>query len=82
MAKYDPLRDYLQTQQLQEFELSFSKIEQILGVALPKSSLRPQFWANVKSKPSSFRQREAWRDAGYDAFLQKDLDKVRFVKAT
>ena len=80
MAKYDPLRDYLLNQTLEEFELSFSKIEEILKDSLPKSKLRPQFWSNIKVETASHPQRNAIRDSGYDAFLINGADKVRFVK--
>jgi hypothetical protein len=80
MAKYDPLRDYLLSQTLEELELSFSNIEQILKDTLPKSKFRPQFWANTKVVSISHPQRNAIRDSGYDAFLINGADKVRFVK--
>lgn len=78
MGRYDPLRDHLRTQRLKEFILTFREIENILGISLPKSANRPQWWANQKS--GTRPQRDAWREAGYDAFLIKDADRVRFCR--
>lgn len=80
MGIYDPLRDHLQRQSLREFELTFAEIDNILGRHLPKSAERPQWWANQKD--GTRPQRDAWRDAGYDAFLIKGRDRVRFVRAS
>ena len=78
MGIYDPLRDHLRKQRLQEFELKFSEIENIIGRHLPKSAARPQWWANQKDGMRP--QRDSWRDAGYDAFLIKGGERVRFCR--
>lgn len=75
---YDPLRDYLRSQTQSEIVVSFKEIEKLMGRKLPQSAARAQWWANTKSKRHS--QREAWRAGGYDAFLIKGSDKVRFRK--
>lgn len=80
MAKYDPLRDYLLRQRLHQFDLTFREIETIIGFKLPASANRPQWWANVKDPSTTHVQREAWRAAGYDAFLVSGSDKVRFQR--
>ncbi|MDE1148683.1 MAG: type II toxin-antitoxin system ParD family antitoxin [Azospirillaceae bacterium] len=77
MAKYDLLRDYLMKQQMDEFDLNFQEIENIIRAPLPESADRPQWWANVRGE-SSHVQREAWRKAGYDAFLTSGSRRVRF----
>lgn len=77
--KYDPLRDYLLGQKLQEFELKFEKIEQIIGQKLPNSRVYAQFWANVKR--GNLPQGKAIRESGHEAFLIFGTDRVRFVKA-
>jgi hypothetical protein len=79
MGIYDPLRDHLQRQRLSEFELTFAEIETILGRSLPASAMRPQWWANQVEGVRP--QRDSWRSAGFDAFLIKGRDRVRFAKA-
>jgi hypothetical protein len=76
--KYDPLRAYLLEQHLHEIELTFDEIEKILGpgVRLPESAELPQWWANQAA--AGHPQREAWRGAGYDAFLVRGSRKVMF----
>ena len=79
MGIYDPLRDHLRRQRLAELELSFLEIGNILGRQLPKSAEYPQWWSNQKDGVAR-PQRDAWRDAGFDAFLIKGRGRVRFVK--
>jgi hypothetical protein len=59
-----------------EVELSFVKIEEIIGRRLPRSADRPQWWANqvALGRP----QREAWRAVGFDAFLIAGSRRVQF----
>jgi len=78
MSKYDPLRDWLRRQHLRDLELSFAEIENILGSRLPASRERPQWWANQRAPGRP--QREAWRLAGYDAFLVRGSNRVKFRK--
>lgn len=80
-SRYTPLRDWLLSQSGEELTLSFQEIEGIIGSPLPVSADLPQWWANT-TKTHTNVQREAWRAAGYDAFLMKDQSKVRFVKTT
>jgi hypothetical protein len=77
VSKYDPLRDHLAQQQHREFDLTFGEIERILGFSLPKSAERPQWWSNIQGQ-STHVQREAWREAGYDAFLIAGSRRVKF----
>lgn len=79
-SKYDPLRAWLSRQSATELVVTFEEIEALLAGKLPNSAERPQFWANTVGVHTNV-QREAWRAAGYDAFLIKDEGKVRFVKA-
>ncbi|MGO9391690.1 DUF7662 domain-containing protein [Rhodoblastus sp.] len=81
MSKYSALRDHLQKQHLSTFELTFKEIEEIIEGSLPASASRPQWWANVAG-PSSHVQREAWRAAGYDAFLISGRNRVKFQKVS
>jgi hypothetical protein len=80
MSIYDPLRDYLKRREFQEIELSFQKIEEIIARSLPRSADRPQWWANqvAPGRP----QREAWRAAGFDAFLIAGSKKVKFRRVS
>ncbi|MGH8291527.1 MAG: DUF7662 domain-containing protein [Steroidobacteraceae bacterium] len=80
MSKYAPLRDYLMRQKYREFELTFKEIEAIIGGRLPSTADRPQWWANVSDPATTHVQREAWRSAGYDAFLLRGSDKIKFRK--
>ena len=79
MGKYDPLRNHLKRQRVADFELTFVEIERIIGYMLPNSAARPQWWANVEDPDVTHVQRNAWRDAGYDAFLIAGQDRVRFT---
>ena len=76
MSIYDPLRDYLRRCTFREIELSFSEVENIIGRPLPASAERPQWWANQRA--AGRPQREAWRVAGFDAFLIAGSRKVQF----
>jgi hypothetical protein len=82
MGRYDPLRDYLRGQKFSELVLTFRQVEDIIGMPLPNSAIRPQWWENVTDPNTSRSQRIAWRDAGYDAFLIRDTRKVRFKKVS
>lgn len=79
-SKYDPLRDHLAMQRRNsEVTLTFKEIERALGFQLCRSADRPQWWSNVKGETSHV-QRNAWRAAGYDAFLLPRASSVRFVR--
>jgi hypothetical protein len=69
VAKYDPLATCLQRRAGAELELSFTNIERIIGGMLPNSASRPQWWANETDPASTHVRCQAWRNAGYDAFL-------------
>jgi hypothetical protein len=78
MAKYDPLREYLRKQKLDEFELTFAEMERKIGYMLPKSAGSAQWWANTADSDTTHVQRRAWGDAGFEAFLIVGADRVRF----
>lgn len=80
MAKYDPLGRFLGRRHGAEIEMSFADIERVIGGMLPNSAARPQWWANEIDPESRHVQSRAWRDAGYDAFLIKDAERVRFAR--
>ena len=79
MSKYSPLRDHLLRQRNSEFEMTFCEIAKILGFTLPSSAGRPQWWVNTNGD-SGHVQRDAWRVAGYNAFLIAGSERVKFRK--
>ena len=78
MSKYVALADYCRTQTLSEFELSFFKIEGIIGAKLPPSAERPQYWANVVDGTGPVRS--AMKQTQYETFLVSGSRRVRFVR--
>lgn len=80
MGKYDPLRDYLRKQTLDEVTLTFAEIEAIIMAQLPPSTDRSQWWSNVGNLNTTHIQRRAWGDAGFDAHLIKGSRQVAFRK--
>lgn len=80
MSKYRPLYNYLRRKAGPEVEMSFADIERVIGVLLPKSASRPQWWANERSPLRRDVQRHAWLDAGYDAFASPKQERVTFRK--
>lgn len=81
MGKYDPLGGYLRRQRQADLELTFPEIERILGAMLPKRATRSQWWANG-GDPGAGPALKAWRDAGYNAFLIANQERVRFVRSS
>jgi hypothetical protein len=79
--KFDPLRDYLKAQKLDELVLSYDEIEDILGFGLPRAAQRAEWWFDDTPEHPRL-QRIAVRDAGYDAKRLPDGDKVRFTRAS
>jgi len=78
MAKFDGLAEYCRQQTLREFELSFHKIEALIGTNLPASALQPQYWANVVDGTGPVCS--VMRDTPYETFLVKDSRRVRFQR--
>ena len=60
--------------------MSFRDIERIIGGLLPRSAQRPQWWANERSSDSRHVQCAAWLNAGFNAFLLKAEERVRFER--
>jgi hypothetical protein len=77
---YAALRDYLQSQTLPEFVLSFDQIEQILDAALPRAAHRASWWETLRSPQEKMPQREACLAAGYIATRLADGRRVRFKR--
>ena len=61
--------------------LSFDEIEDILGFALPRAAHRAEWWFDDTAEHPKL-QRQAVRDAGYDARRLPDAKAVRFTKAS
>ena len=80
MNDYDALRDYLKTQKLPEFVLSFDRIEEIIDAALPRAAQRASWWETMRSPQEKMPQREACLAGGYIATRQADGKSVRFKK--
>ncbi len=81
MAKYDPLRTFLETRREPIVKLSFSDIERILGSAPPKSARHyPAWWSNERS--GTHAHAESWMGAGFHT-RQLDLNArtVEFVRS-
>ena len=78
MGKYDPLRDYLRKQTVDECTLSLAEMEAIIVAQLPPSTSRSQWWSNVGNLNTTHIQRRAWADAGFDAHFSKDSRLVTF----
>lgn len=78
MNDYDALRDYLKKQSVPELVLSFDKIEEIIGAALPRAAQRASWWDSLRSPQENMPQREACLAAGYVATRLPDGRGVRF----
>lgn len=78
MTKFEALAEYCRQQTLREFELSFLKIEALIGSKLPDSALRPQYWANVVNGIGPVRS--AMRNTQYETFLISGSRRVRFER--
>ena len=80
MAKYDPLKEYLEGSQGPELVLTFTEIESILNRELPPAAKKPTtyqaWWANSK-----LPQQKAWMDTGWRvASVVPFKEKVTFIK--
>ncbi len=78
MNDYDALRDYLKKQSVPELVLSFDKIEEVIGAALPRAAQRASWWDSLRSPQENMPQREACLTAGYVATRLPDGRGVRF----
>jgi len=68
--KYYPICEFLKNSREMEIELSYDKLEDILGFKLPKSSKIRSWWAN--SPEDGHAQAHAWVDAGFNAFPRQN----------
>lgn len=67
MAKYDPLRQHLESMPrgLDRVTMAFSKVETLLGQSLPPSALKYEDWWVGKTRWSKVIKRRAWEEAGW-----------------
>ena len=75
MSKYEPLRQFLEGQGLQQIRVSFADVERILGFKLPASQNHRAWWSN---NPNNNVMTKAWLAAGYET-EQVDLQAKRLV---
>ena len=80
MNDYAALRDYLKSQTLAEFVLTFEEIEDIIDAALPRAAHRASWWETLRSPQEKMPQREACLEAGYVATRQADGKSVKFKR--
>jgi hypothetical protein len=76
VKKFEPLAEFLRGQTLSTIELSFPRIEEIIGSKLPKSAYRPQYWANTTAATGPVSS--ALKGVMYDSFLVAGSKKVQF----
>lgn len=83
MAKYDPLRRFLENvaPDTSEISLSFAQIEQILEDTLPNSARRYRpWWANERE--GTHVQAASWLGAGWEVdTVNQDQEWVRFRRS-
>ncbi len=62
MSKYNPLTNYLKTNQSSSIAMTFLEIENIIGRKLPESRKYNAWWSN---NPTNNVMTKAWLEAGY-----------------
>jgi hypothetical protein len=76
--KYDALKRWLQMQHLQQLDVTFDEISNVVG-GLPISAYeRAAWWGNEVA--STHSQCKAWLEAGYSVSVDRAARKVRFSK--
>ncbi len=76
MKKFEPLAEYLRGQTLGTLDLTFARIEEIIGSPLPKSAFAPQYWANTTEAKGPVAS--ALKTVDYDSFLVAGSKRVQF----
>lgn len=66
MSKYEPLRVFLEGQDVAELPMTFEEIEKLIGASLPPAASRHRAWWS--NNPDNSVVTRAWRGAGYKAF--------------
>ncbi|MCC8960391.1 hypothetical protein H8B02_45435, partial [Bradyrhizobium sp. Pear77] len=78
--KYDPLKRWLQQQQLRQVELTFDEIADLVGGLPLSAEKRAAWWANETDAHHS--QCKAWLEAGYLVHADRAARKVSFSRAS
>ena len=65
MAKYDPVRSYLQRQRSDVIELSFRESENLIGYLLPKAAAADSSWSAATDRVRTGVQHAALATAGF-----------------
>src|SRR5579875_516330 len=80
MSKYQPLADFLNHLEADEWRPTFMELERLLGAELPKSARKQETWWSNDSKAG--KHAEAWIGAGWTT-ERPDLEKeqVTFRRA-
>ena len=77
-AKYRGLAEYLLSSKETRVILSYTKIEEILGFALPDTArkFKQSYWANTETHSYA----SSWMAVGYKARVDTESDTVTFIK--
>ncbi len=75
MGKYEPLTTFLAGNGAEEVAMTFSEIEHVIGVPLPRSKRSAAWWSN---NPANNVMTRAWRAAGYRT-EKVDVGRERLV---
>jgi hypothetical protein len=78
-SKYEPLKLWLQRQTLQQVDMTFDEISDLVGGLPLSASKQAAWWAN-ETDPLHV-QCKAWLEAGYTVQANRGARKVRFSKA-
>ena len=82
MDTYRPLQKYLESlpPDRSDVSLSFAKVEELIGCALPSSARRYAAWWN-NERQGRHVQARSWVDAGWTASADLVAEVVRFSRA-
>jgi hypothetical protein len=76
MGKYEPLREFLRKQAVNEVPMTFAQIERVIDAKLPpKAQHHRAWWSN---HPSNNVMTQAWLDAGFRS-EQVDMEGRKLI---
>jgi len=85
MSKYDPLRGFLESipPDVEKRSLSFSRIESIIGAALPASARKHRAWWSNPTSRRDHPHAQAWLAAGWKVdTVDQEHEWVRFRRTS